>query len=262
MAYHEPSMDAVTTNIFEYYFQQPAGISLEEIAKASNVVIRAANDFRFLRKDYSLISNYYEWNQEYFQELAAMHRKYIHLKDEVGEHMTADIGDIGLTGRAIGVHIRRLMFQHPVKDHPVAVDLKDVISAVKKLMETGKYDQIFVATEETESLEQMQQEFGDCLIYYKDICRNNIGDTFRSAISARKNHHYLLGYEVLRDAYTLAGCQALVAGLSNVSFCAKIMRLSMGADYADEIILDRGIVKDGEECLKWVKRWEKKYKIV
>lgn len=260
MAYHEPSMDVVTTNIFEYYFQQPGGITVDEVSRASNVISRSANDIRFLRKDCSQISNYYEWNQEYFQELAAMQKKYIRFKDDVREHMDADIRSTGLTGRTIGVHIRRLMFQYRVKNHPIAVDLEDFIRAVKRLMETGKYDQIFLATEETESLERMQKEFGNRLVYYKDIYRNNIGDTYRSALSERKRHHYLLGYEVLRDAYTLANCQALVAGLSNVSFCAKIMRLSTGIDYTEEIILDNGLARDGMRFDKFYKESEKKYK--
>ena len=251
-------MDTITTNIFEYYFQQPAEITIDEVSKASNVISRSSNDIRFMRKDYSQISDYYEWNQEYFQELAAMQRKYIHLKNNVEERMTADIDSMGLTGRTIGVHIRRLMLQYHVKDHPVAVDLDDFVNAVKKLIETGRYDQIFLATEEMESLERMQQEFGDRLVYYKDIYRNNIGDTYRSAVSDRKEHHYLLGYEVLRDVYTLANCQALVAGLSNISFCAKIKRLSTETDYMDEIILNNGLAKDGMGFNTFYKKSEKR----
>ena len=38
----------------------------------------------------------------------------------------------------------------------------------------------------------------------------------------RKNHKYLLGYEVLRDAYTLSKGVALVCGYSNVSNVAML----------------------------------------
>lgn len=260
MAYHEPSMDAVTSNIFEYYFQQPAGITLDEVSKASNVVSRSSNDVRFLRKDYSQINDYYEWNQEYFQELAEM-QKQIHFKKDVEERMTADIGSVGLDGRTIGVHIRRIMFKNNLRNHPIAVELDDYVSAVKELLKTGKYDKVFLATEETDSLARMEQEFGEKLIYYKDICRNNIGDTFRTAISERERHHYLLGYEILRDIHTLARCQALVAGLSNVSFCAKIIKLSKDEDYLDEIVLDKGIARAGVRLDKFAKHWEKKLKL-
>lgn len=260
MAYHEPSMDAITTNIFEYYFEQPAGITLDEVSKASNVVSRSSNDLRFMRKDYSQIDDYYEWNQEYFQELAQM-QKHVRFKKNVEERMEADIANVGLTGRTIGVHIRRIIFKNNLRDHPIAVELDDYVSAVKKLLETGKYDKVFLATEETDSLVRMMQEFGEKLIYYKDIYRNNIGDTFRSVSSERKMHHYQLGYEILREIHTLSRCQALVAGLSNVSFCTKIIKLSKDEDFLDEIVLDKGLARDGVRPLKFVKSWEKKLKI-
>lgn len=57
----------------------------------------------------------------------------------------------------------------------------------------------------------------------------------------RKNHHYLLGLEVLRDAYTLAACDSLLAGMSNVSLAVQYIKLSEGAEFKEIEILDHGI---------------------
>lgn len=250
--YCDESMDSVTMNPFEYYFKQPAGIALSEISQASNLVIGKISDGSFRRSSFSY-GKYdesvghagYVWDCERFKELAVIMKKYIRLTDEVQKQMVADIDKLRITDRTLGVQVRRIVFQYGVKDHPMPVDLNDYILAIDKLMSKGGYDQIFLATEEEETLTAILERFGEKVVYYGDVIRNNIGDTFYSVTSNRPHHYFLLGYEVLRDACTLAMCKSLVAGMSNVSMHAKIMKLSMDSDYTEEIILNNGIVKNG-----------------
>lgn len=261
LAYYDSAMDEVTTNVFEYYFHQPTDVTVDDVSKANNVVTnQSRNDYLFLRKGFSIpdVDDHYIWSVVRFDEMANMLKKYIRLKDNVEKKMLSDISELGITDKTLGVQIRRVTFQYNIKDHPVGIKLDEFIVGVKKLWETGKYDKVFLATEEEESLKRMQQEFGEYLVYYKDIYRNDIGDTFVSVTSERKYHHYLQGYEVLRDMFTLANCRALVTGLTNVSFCAKIMKLSMDDDYEDECILDKGIAKSGMDGRDFYKMWNKK----
>ena len=51
----------------------------------------------------------------------------------------------------------------------------------------------------------------------------------------------MLGVEVLRDMYSMAECDGLVAGLSQVSYAARIQKKSMGSEYEDLVILNKGI---------------------
>lgn len=263
LAYYDSDMDKVTTNVFEYYYQQPTDVTVDDVFKANNVVTnQSRNDYLFLRDGFSIsdVDDHYMWNIVRFKEMAVMMKKYIRLNTCVEENIFADISGLGITDKTLGVQIRRVMFQYNVKDHPYGIGLDEYIHSVKKMWETGKYDKVFLATEEMESLVKMQQEFGEHLVYYKDIYRNDIGDTFISVTSERKYHHYLQGYEVLRDMYTLANCRALVTGLTNVSFCAKIIKLSIDDDYEDECILDKGIAKNGMNGRDFYKMWNKKLK--
>ena len=57
----------------------------------------------------------------------------------------------------------------------------------------------------------------------------------------RKHHHYLLGLEVLRDMHALAACEGLLAGLSQVVSAARIHKKSIGGEYGDLMIMDKGI---------------------
>ena len=46
---------------------------------------------------------------------------------------------------------------------------------------------------------------------------------------------------MLRDMYTRAACDGLIAGLSQVSYAARIQKKSVGKEYGDLVILDKGI---------------------
>lgn len=146
--------------------------------------------------------------------------------------------------------MRRISFQYGVKGHLI-------IAAINRLMSTGAYDKIFLVTEKEESLTAMVYRYGEKLVYYKDVIRNNIGDIFLSVVSDWPQHHFLMNYEVLRDACTLAICKSLVAGISNVSISAKIMKLSMKDDYTEEVILSNGLLDRGLRFKKYRRKFKK-----
>lgn len=83
--------------------------------------------------------------------------------------------------------------------------------------------------------------FGDKLRYYQDVVRSSGDETVMKSEVSRMNHHYLLGREVLRDAWTLEKCSALVAGMSQVSFGARILKEASGNRYEDLVLLDKGM---------------------
>lgn len=257
--YYDKSFDSITTNPFEYYFKQPGNIPLKDAKKSTNLVIGTSSDTSFSKKTLKFSSELlYKWDNEHFKELANAAKRYIHLEDNTQKSILFELKNLGISDRTIGVHIHRLIFKDGIKDHPIVTELDEYIVGVEKLLSTGNYDKIYLATDESDTLLKFKEKFSNLIIYYDDVYRNKSGDTFLSQ-SKREKHHYRLGYEVLRDMYTLAKCKALVAGLSNVSFCAKITKLSFGEDYTDEIILDKGISKSKVTAKKFCK--EKRGKI-
>ena len=89
--YCDESMNPVTMNPFEYYFKQPAGIPLETVSQASNLVIGKLKDSWFVRHEYAGKVGYI-WDQRRFEELSMIMRKYIRLTDDVQKKITADLG--------------------------------------------------------------------------------------------------------------------------------------------------------------------------
>lgn len=247
LPYAEDYMVNGTNNVFEYYFEQPSEISVEEMHRSYNVFEAEEihiTDF-FLKKEMLHGENGYEMSEDYMDELAKIMKKYIRLNAKTQRYIKTSIADLLGRKKTIGVHYRGSDYKNNYNEHPTASNLMDYIVAVKEVVELGEYEQIFVATDDEEALNGFVKEFGDKLAFYADVARTKGNTSVAFSESEREKHHYLLGLEVLRDMYTLAMCDGLVAGLSQVSNCARIAKKSNDQAYKDVRILNSGINHNG-----------------
>ena len=54
--------------------------------------------------------------------------------------------------RAIGVHVRGTDFKRNYKGHPVKIGTEEYLEAAKKMFAAGKYDMVFLATDDSEAI--------------------------------------------------------------------------------------------------------------
>lgn len=229
-----------TSNPFEYYFKQPAEITLDELYKY-NGVIRSRKEngrYAFLLKEKG---NSYNITEVYIREMGAVVAKYLCLQPEVEQMIQSSREKLFSRGeRVLGVHFRGTDFKRNYNGHPVNLTVEDYVKEINELLKHG-YDKIFVATDDIEALERFCNLYGDKIVYYNDVTRSSENETVMKSTSTRKNHHYLLGVEVLRDMMTLAACDGLVAGLSQVSIAARIQKESYKQRYQDLMIINKGL---------------------
>ena len=231
-----------TTNPFEYFFDQPAGIGLDEM-KSSAAIIHSRKDNIMLAKQLNPKRDGYSKSDQYLKEMGRISKDYIHLKPQVKRWIEGEQRDkLSLHKETVlGVHVRGTDFKRNYNGHPIAISLDEYAHETEILMNTGKYAKIFLATDDENAIELFERRFSGQLEFYKDVVRSKGKETVMKSESFRENHHYKLGLEVLRDMYTLASCDGLIAGLSQVSFAARIQKISMGKQYSDMKILDRGL---------------------
>lgn len=229
-----------TKNPFEYYFEQPAGISLDEL-KSYKRVFRSRKENSYEVNKLCDDPNGYNRSEQYLNEMARITAKYIRPNSIVKTKLDKEIGDLLGECRTLAVHVRGTDFRQNFNGHPVSVSVDEYLETTVSTFHKGAYDKVFLATDDSEALEKYRRQFGDKLVYYQDVVRSRGDDTVMHSDMPRENHHYLLGYEVLRDMYTLAACDGLIAGLSQVSYAARIQKKSTGKEYADLVILDKGI---------------------
>lgn len=232
-----------TNNPFEYYFDQPTEISLEEVGVSYNVFeseeVHVVDSF--LNREIPDGENGYIMSEQFIDYLAAIAHKYIRLNAWTSGYIKEQVEKITKGKKTLGVHVRGSDFKLGYNNHPIIVLVEDYIDSAKELLQKGDYEQIFLATDDMTALDKFKKFFSEKLVYYTDVTRTDGEVSVAFSQSERKNHHYLLGLEVLRDMYSLASCDGLVAGISQVSNCARIMRKSWGNEYKDMKILDKGI---------------------
>ena len=236
-----------TENPFEYYFEQPSGVSLEQMKKA-RTVIKSRKENAALAGQLNETGYGYDFSDEYLDELGRISGKYIRLNNHVNRWMTEQIEDVIGNRKTLGVHVRGTDFKRNYKGHPVKVTTQEYLEQAKKVFVEKEYEAIFLATDDAWALMMFRELFGDKLRYYSDVVRSDGDETVMKSQVSRKNHHYLLGLEVLRDMYTLAACDGFVAGLSQVSFAARIQKKAESKEYVDMVILDKGMNSTGEIC--------------
>lgn len=229
-----------TENPFEYYFEQPAGIALEDLWSYRQV-FRSRKENSYEVNQLCEDANGYTRSEAYLNEMARMTAKYIRLNTIVKERMDKDIQDLTTKKRMLGVHVRGTDFKQNFNGHPINVSVDEYLETSVRIFKEGSYECLFLATDDEEAIERFKEQFQDKVCYYQDVVRSKGNDTVMHSVIGRENHHYLLGYEVLRDMYTLAACDGLIAGLSQVSYAARIQKKSTGREYQNLVILNKGI---------------------
>lgn len=244
--YAEEETIQETKNPFEYYFLQPSGLSLEEMYQSYNVFKARESHIShsFLNREIAGGEIGYWMSEGYMERLSGCAKKYIHLNSFTKKYVNENTALIIGNKKTIGVHIRGTDYNNHYNNHPINVSVGEYFEAIDGLLQNNKYEQIFLATDDLRILRQFIEKYKGKLMYYEDVVRSDKNQSVAFSENKRKNHKYLLGLEIIRDMYTLAECDALVAGISQVSLMARILKKSTGCDYYPKIILNKGYYKN------------------
>lgn len=239
-----------TDNAFEYYFTQPTDVSLSDAYESKRVFFLELPHLSRIEYDLGNLNPDapagYVVNEEYLEKLAGVARKYLHLNKKTKFFFENSYRRVLLRGesrkKVLGVHVRGTDFALQWEGHPNMVTVEDFFDAIDEVLDgENDFQHIFLATDDNTRVEAFKERYGDRLSYYEDVHR---GEGVRLAILDaldRENTHYLDGLEALRDMYTLARCDGLVAGLSQISISARIRRLADYGPFEYMKILDKGL---------------------
>lgn len=241
-AYREENHAVGTRNPFEYYFVQPAGLGLYEIKKTYKLVTSNLLHREIVELVYTGKYGEYWYTQDYLKVMGNIVNKYLRFNEITWKYICDGLEKLNIqNNKVLGVHIRGTDFKKGFHIHPIYLTAEDCFSAIDDILELKKYDKIFVATDDKRLLNQFLAKYRSKMCYYEDVFRNDKDKSVIFEKCKRKKHKYRLGLEVLRDMYTLAVCDGLVAGISQVAVCAQINKMATGITYEDLKIIDKGI---------------------
>lgn len=227
-------------NGFEYFMENTVALTVDEVLK-SDMVVRSRPYDRFLFHKHMMENDgMYEESEHEIEIMSKMFLKYIRINEMGVKEIVNPANKLLERGKCLGVHVRGTDFKKNFNGHPKAISVEKYINQVEKIFSAHGYRYIFLATDEVQTVKKFYEKFGSKLLYY-NVLRSENGDSIHyGTVSTRKNNKYYLGMEILKDVYTLGHCDGLIAGISNVSIIARVIKKSTDMQYEDEIIIDEG----------------------
>lgn len=188
-------------NMWDYYFSQPAGISVQDALQSKTVIRGSENNFEIL-----------PWNANPLCNMNDAMRERIFLKPNMIEafrhqelcHILAEKRTLAVIARGSDL----------AKCTHLQIDIERMIQETKKIFEDG-FQFIFLATETKEYLDAFRREFGDKLLFVdqKRISYDYAKNEYKyvaDLLNVGKNHRRKWGEKYLMITYFLSCCNALI----------------------------------------------------
>ena len=213
-------------NAWEYYFEQPMRIGLDEAYNGENIVLSDGDNVKpypihsanilynkngSLTKWQELIKNgQMKVKPERMEEILATRKKLFAPQDRV----------LGVLLRGTDWTVRKL------KNHPIPPTIELAISTISKKLTEWNCNKIFLATEDKAIVEQLKNVFGDiCVILDREYVNYNPKTDKSVGLSriARPNDHFIQGKDYLAQIVLLSMCTSIIGARCSGTTSAVLM---------------------------------------
>lgn len=222
-------------NAWEFYFKQPMGYGLKDIADSKNIIL--SDGLITEKNDYPDICVVKE--EDKLLRWRKVFQNYLKIEDKLLHEFELEKEKLFGNNRILGVLARGTDYVNlRPHNHPVQPTAAQIIDKAKKIMDRYSCIYIFLATEDKGIYEVMKNQFGDRLLTvettrYITSGNENINDMH----SERNADRYLKGKEYLMSVWLLSKCNCLVAG--NVGGTHGALLMSPGYEYS--YVFDLGL---------------------
>lgn len=149
-------------NAWEYFFQQPCGITLNDISSSKNIILSkkdaCPNSDHFM-------GNFYD-NEIWINHFRDLFSRYIKPQPHILQNLESSYKSILGGKRVVGVLCRGTDYitKKPT-GHPIPPTPKQVIEKTKEIQKSYNCNYVFLATEDEDIFNTFLNEFGEYLLY-------------------------------------------------------------------------------------------------
>ena len=231
-------------NSWEYYFEQPENIGLEEVYKSKNVVI--VKDYIVLGYADCSISKINKLDTYAINKYNNIHQKYIRIqanvKKVIEQKYKQTFGNIVNYNKVCGVLFRSTDYaQIKPTGHTIQPSIEQMVDKIIELKRKWNFEYLYVATESQEAIDAFHNEFGDNMLYLQ---RERFQQTNKKWLSQiefeRENDQYIKGIDYLTEMQLLSKCNYLIAGVT----CGTTGVLIMNTEFENIFLFNLGIYEE------------------
>tara|TARA_Y100000590_G_C15717535_1_gene1012369 strand:+ start:1123 stop:2232 length:1110 start_codon:yes stop_codon:yes gene_type:complete len=202
--YNEREKVCNTFNAWEYYFEQTSNFTLEEVYNSKNVII---TDSIFYDKG----KNFYHSIVK-SDELLKIAQEKLVLKKSKFELVKKLKKKLFKNKKILGVHFRGTGFK--MTGTVYALTVSQMTQVIEYCLKDGKYDKIFLVTEDQNNFEEIVKIYKDKVIFLKQSLKAKDSDyVFDNYL--RLSHRYKLGRDILLETYLMSYCDGLASIKTN-----------------------------------------------
>ena len=228
-----------TMNAWNYYFLQPHDTA--EAYGSGRFILSNAIEPPLKERPIRETDTTCEFDPESGPPMRRLAMADLSIRPELRDAFDEEFSRLFRARKVLGIHFRGGDRRNPPPGHWRAVRQEDIARAAEQIKECSP-DAVFLASDENGMAELLSRKLElpvTQLPGFRLPPGSQAGVHWRGPRhrKIRKNHRYLLGLEVLKDAYFLSKCNWLVHGHSNVANAAIFFR---GKPYERKILVASG----------------------
>lgn len=221
-------------NTWDYFFEQPFNIRLEDIPSDADVII--SDNVLIPDYDYALFPYHLpvEGESEDVQiiKLKNNYKKYFRINPQTMRYLEDSYKNLlGDEKSVLGILCRGTDYLSLKPQwHPIQPNPEDVLKKAKELYQKHNYKKIYLATEDKKIYDMFKREFGNILVDNNQYRYSDTENKYLTDITVnRENHNYNLAKEYFQSVYILSKCKYFIGGRTSGTIAAWLM--SEGWEY-------------------------------
>lgn len=225
-------------NAWEYFFDQPCNMNLDDIKRAKNVILSDEMPCEWCSP--RAFGKVLVTDSEVSEKIFDITKRYLKINEKTWEMVEKTAAfDVIKRKRVVGV-LSRGTDLIGASGHSIQPTTKELIGLVEEKMTEWRCDYIFLASEENFVIDQFKEYFGNEYVLTNSAQRfdHTDGKLLYDVKFDRDNDEYLRGVEYLISICLLSQCCSLISTFVGGSVGAMTMK---GCRYENYEIIDKGV---------------------
>ncbi len=215
-------------NVWEYFFEQPCGYSLEDIP-ANAKVIQSKKRIKYSLEaiKLSVKENSFLPKSDNSIKLYQAFQKYFRLNEATKQFLQTRYEQlVGEDKPLVGVLARGSDYLSGYKPngHPIQPTSEQIFAVIEQIKESSKEGaRIFLATEDADIFQQFCDKYQDKLLAIDQYRYKASEKSIAEEPIPKANHHYNLALDYLTAIYTLSKCDCILSGWNGGLFLTCLL---------------------------------------